>query len=116
MEKDLLGMFLQTVLEHMKEQDEIANRNANHLWIEFGDGVKYEQERRKDYLRNTHFIYRDYIYKIKKVLKNNVIVAKQLGSELRRNNFSGRRESRKIKFSIGSNLDKEAILYKKGEL
>ena len=95
--------------------DCLANENANDLYKQYEktNMSLYEQERKKQYLENTHFLYEGYNYKILKV-DGLYIHSKRLGLKPKYA-LSGRKTPRKEIFGITSNMDKLAVLYKKGE-
>lgn len=109
-----LNKFLGDFLNLLRSLDDYANKNANMLFLQYGDGLIYKQERIKQYEKATHFIYEDYNFKILKV-HDDIVYAKCISKKPERSWFSNRRKPRKDWFRIGSNKDKLAHLYKKLE-
>jgi hypothetical protein len=109
-----LNKFLNDFRNLLQSLDDYANKNANMLFLQHGDGLTYKQERIKQYKKATHFIYENYNFKILKV-HDDIVYAKCISKKPERSWFSNRRKPRKDWFYIGSNKDKLAHLYKKLE-
>jgi hypothetical protein len=107
-----LNKFLGDFINILQSRDDYANKNANMLFLQYGDGLIYKQERIKQYKKATHFIYGDFNFKILKVC-DDVVYAKRISIKPERSWFSNKRKPRKDWFYIGSNKDKLAYLYKK---
>jgi len=109
-----LNKFLGDFLSLLQSRDDYANKNANALFIQYGNSPIYKEERIKQYKNATHFIYENFNFKILKVCED-VVYAKCISKKPERSWFSNRRKPRKDWLYIGSNKDKLAYLYKKLE-
>ena len=109
-----LNKFLGDFLNVFRSFDDYANENANMLFLQHGDGLRYKQERLKQYKKATHFIYEESNFKILKV-REYIVYAKCISKKPERGWLSNRRKPRKDWFYIGSNKDKLANLYKKSD-